>query len=168
MTQAASLRTGWSTRQIALVLYPFGAGAAAVNVFFASLILSWVGGPVAPTGWSIALGCLIGAPRYLVFFPPYPPSDGCCRRDARNMKIEMKEGQPIVDARDVADLLGLSAAEVQAKMRAKEITTRFETGKDEDAGRMRLTFFYNTKKVRLTCSEDGTVIKTLRTDIGGR
>lgn len=84
------------------------------------------------------------------------------------MKIEMKEGQPIVDARDVADLLGLSAAEVQAKMRAKEITTRFETGKDEDAGRMRLTFFYNTKKVRLTCSEDGTVIKTLRTDIGGR
>lgn len=62
MTQAASLRTGWSTRQIALVLYPFGAGAAAVNVFFASLILSWVGGPVAPTGWSIALGCLIGAP----------------------------------------------------------------------------------------------------------
>lgn len=25
------------------------AGAAAVNVFFASLIFSWVGGPVAPT-----------------------------------------------------------------------------------------------------------------------
>jgi hypothetical protein len=53
-------------------------------------------------------------------------------------------------------------------MRAEEITTRFETGVDEDAGRIRLTFFYNTKKVRLTCSEDGTVLKTLRTDIGGR
>ncbi|MGX0878312.1 sensor histidine kinase regulating citrate/malate metabolism [Roseovarius sp. MBR-154] len=55
-------RQGWSTRRIALALYPFGAGAAAVNVFFASLILSWIGGPVASTAWSIALGCVIGAP----------------------------------------------------------------------------------------------------------
>ncbi|MFK7940635.1 MAG: NnrT protein [Roseovarius sp.] len=57
MTQA-----GWSTRRIAVVLYPFGAGAAAVNVFFASLILSWIGGPVANTAWSVGLGCLIGLP----------------------------------------------------------------------------------------------------------
>lgn len=55
-------RSGWSTRRIALVLYPFGAGAAAVNVFFASLIFSWIGGPVASTAWSIGLGCAIGAP----------------------------------------------------------------------------------------------------------
>ncbi len=55
-------RRGWPTYKIALALYPFGAGAAAVNVFFASLIFSWVGGPVASTGWSIALGGLIGAP----------------------------------------------------------------------------------------------------------
>lgn len=53
---------GWSTGQIALVLYPFGAGAAAVNVFFASLIFSWIGGPVVSTGVSAALGCLLGAP----------------------------------------------------------------------------------------------------------
>jgi hypothetical protein len=55
-------RRGWPTYKIALALYPFGAGAAAVNVFFASLIFSWVGGPVASTGWSIALGGLTGAP----------------------------------------------------------------------------------------------------------
>lgn len=55
-------QSGWSTRMIALALYPFGAGAAAVNVFFASLIFSWVGGPVASTTWSIVLGCLIGVP----------------------------------------------------------------------------------------------------------
>ncbi len=53
---------GWSTGRIALALYPFGAGAAAVNVFFASLIFSWIGGPVASTAWSIGLGCLIGLP----------------------------------------------------------------------------------------------------------
>lgn len=55
-------KQGWSTTQIALALYSFGAGAAAVNVFFASLIFSWVGGPVASTAWSIGIGCLIGAP----------------------------------------------------------------------------------------------------------
>ena len=35
-------RQEWSTRRIALALYPFGAGAAAVNVFFASLIVFWL------------------------------------------------------------------------------------------------------------------------------
>jgi len=56
------MKSGWPTHKIALALYPFGAGAAAVNVFFASLIFSWIGGPVASTAWSIGLGCLIGAP----------------------------------------------------------------------------------------------------------
>ncbi|WP_299602794.1 NnrT protein [uncultured Tateyamaria sp.] len=55
-------RQRWSTLRIALALYPFGAGAAGVNVFFASLILSWIGGPVASTGWSIMLGCVVGGP----------------------------------------------------------------------------------------------------------
>lgn len=53
---------GWSTRAIALVLYPFGAGAMSVNVFFASLMASWLGLPVVSTLWSIVLGALIGIP----------------------------------------------------------------------------------------------------------
>lgn len=55
-------RAGWSAPKIALVLYPFGAGAAAVNVFFASLIFSWIGGPVLSTAVSILAGCVIGLP----------------------------------------------------------------------------------------------------------
>ncbi|NNE51525.1 MAG: NnrT protein [Sulfitobacter sp.] len=55
-------RSGWSTGQIALALYPFGAGAAAINVFFASLIFSWIGGTVASPLWSIGLGCVFGLP----------------------------------------------------------------------------------------------------------
>lgn len=55
-------RSGWSTRKIAVALYPFGAGAAAVNVFFASLILSWIGGPVLSTGPAIAIGAVLGVP----------------------------------------------------------------------------------------------------------
>lgn len=57
----------WSTRKIACVLYPFGAGAMAVNVFFASLIGSWVGGPILSTTWSIGLGCIIGVPATVAF-----------------------------------------------------------------------------------------------------
>jgi hypothetical protein len=55
-------RRGWDVPRIALALYPFGAGAAAVNVFFASLIGSWVGLPVLSTPVSIVLGALIGLP----------------------------------------------------------------------------------------------------------
>ncbi len=53
---------GWSTGKIALALYPFGAGAMATNVFFASLIGSWAGLPVLSAGWSIAIGAAIGVP----------------------------------------------------------------------------------------------------------
>lgn len=58
---------GWSRRKIALVLYPFAAGAMATNVFFASLIGSWVGLPVLSSAWSVALGALIGIPATLAF-----------------------------------------------------------------------------------------------------
>lgn len=55
-------RAGWSTPKITLVLYPFGAGAAAVNVFFASLIFSWIGGPVLTTSLSVLIGAIVGVP----------------------------------------------------------------------------------------------------------
>lgn len=53
---------GWSTYKIAFALYPFGAGAAAVNVFFASLIFNWIGGPILSTAASILIGALLGLP----------------------------------------------------------------------------------------------------------
>lgn len=60
-------RKGWSTGTIALVLYPFGAGAMAINVFFASLIGSWVGLPVVSAGSSVIFGALIGVPATWAF-----------------------------------------------------------------------------------------------------
>lgn len=58
---------GWSKLRISIVLYPFGAGAAAVNVFFASLIVSWVGAPVLTPVFSIGVGMVIGVPVTYVF-----------------------------------------------------------------------------------------------------
>lgn len=82
------------------------------------------------------------------------------------MKIDIQNGQPVIDANDLGPLLGLDPAEVQAKMRQGDITSKYETGQDEDAGRFRLTFFHQGKRVRLTCDSDGMVISTIRTDTG--
>ncbi|PVA06633.1 DUF6522 family protein [Thalassorhabdomicrobium marinisediminis] len=79
------------------------------------------------------------------------------------MKIDMTRGQPVVDAADLGPLLGVAPADVPTLMRAGEITSRFETGEGEDAGRMRLTFFYNGKRVRLTCTTQGEVLSTIKT-----
>lgn len=64
---AAGGQAGWSATRIAVVLYPFGAGAMAVNVFFASLIASWLGGPVLSALWSILIGAAIGVPATWAF-----------------------------------------------------------------------------------------------------
>ncbi|PJE27306.1 hypothetical protein PSM7751_00673 [Pseudooceanicola marinus] len=54
-------------RGLLAALYPFGAGATGVNLFFASLIGSWLGWPVlAP--WQAALGGLVlGLPATYAF-----------------------------------------------------------------------------------------------------
>ncbi|WP_299687102.1 DUF6522 family protein [uncultured Tateyamaria sp.] len=78
------------------------------------------------------------------------------------MKIDMTGDQPTIDARDLGELLGLPPKEVQALMRGGEITSRFETGEGEDAGKVRLTFFHAGQRVRLTCASDGTVLTISR------
>ena len=60
-------KRGWSVNQITLALYPFGAGAMAVNAFFASLIGSWIGGPVLSTTAALVAGAIIGLPATYAF-----------------------------------------------------------------------------------------------------
>lgn len=48
--------------RLTLALWPFGAGAAAINLFFASLIGSWIGLPVMPPLWAVAGGAALGWP----------------------------------------------------------------------------------------------------------
>lgn len=78
------------------------------------------------------------------------------------MKIDMTGDQPTIDARDLGQLLDVPPDEVQTLMRAGKITSRFETGEGDDKGKVRLTFFHLGRRVRLTCSEDGTVLSTSR------
>lgn len=61
------MQSGWSVGKIAVVLYPFGAGAMAVNVFFATLITSWAGLPVLSPAWSVVVGAVLGVPATWAF-----------------------------------------------------------------------------------------------------
>ncbi len=62
MAGQKTLNTGWSVWRITLVLTPFGVGAMALNVFFASLIGSWVGWPVLGLWPSLIIGAVLGLP----------------------------------------------------------------------------------------------------------
>lgn len=61
------MTTRWSPMRITVVLFPFGWGAFAVNVFFASLIGSWAGLPVANTAVSLGVGAVIAVPATYMF-----------------------------------------------------------------------------------------------------
>ena len=56
-----------SLTRLTLILYPFGAGAMAVNLFFASLIWSWIDWPVLTPVQSVLGGTVLGVPATWVF-----------------------------------------------------------------------------------------------------
>lgn len=53
--------------KLLFALYPFGAGAMGVNLFFASLIGSWLGWPVLTPLQAAAGGLVIGLPATWAF-----------------------------------------------------------------------------------------------------
>ncbi len=79
-----------------------------------------------------------------------------------SIKVDLSETGAMLTPMTLGPLLGLDPAEVPVKMRSGEITSRSEQGVDEDAGRVRLTFWYAGQRVRLICDADGTVLKTTR------
>lgn len=60
-------RRGWGVGRLTLALWPLGAGAMGVNLFFASLIGSWMGGPVLSPLSAALGGMAIGVPVTWVF-----------------------------------------------------------------------------------------------------
>jgi hypothetical protein len=62
MAGQSPLNSGWGVWRITLVLFPFGFGAMALNVFFASLIGSWIGWPVLGLWPCLVIGAVLGFP----------------------------------------------------------------------------------------------------------
>jgi len=53
--------------KLTAALYPLGLGAAAINLFFLSLIGSWVGAPILDPVQSALGGAVLGLPMALAF-----------------------------------------------------------------------------------------------------
>ena len=58
MARDAPIRPGW---RLLAALYPFAAGAMAVNLYFLSLALSWVGLPVLSPTQAVLGSLTLGA-----------------------------------------------------------------------------------------------------------
>ena len=71
-----------------------------------------------------------------------------------------------VDAGLIASSFGLDPAGVPGLMREGAITSRCETGVDEDEGRWRLTFFHGSRALRLTVDRTGAVLLRATFDVG--
>ncbi|MGD9917307.1 MAG: hypothetical protein AB7U46_04760 [Paenirhodobacter sp.] len=51
-----------SLRRLALLLYPFSAGAVAINLFMLGLMGQWVGLPAIPPVWAVTAAVPLGVP----------------------------------------------------------------------------------------------------------
>lgn len=69
-------------------------------------------------------------------------------------------GDVLVDAATVAAGLGLETSRFRELMGAGLIASLCERGIDEDAGRYRLTFYYERRRVRLVTDSSGNVLHT--------
>lgn len=64
-----------------------------------------------------------------------------------------------IDARIVAEGLGIAPQEVEPARQAGTITTLCERGTGEDAGWVRATFYYGKRRLRLLVDAEGQVLQ---------
>ncbi|MGD9846221.1 MAG: DUF6522 family protein [Variibacter sp.] len=75
------------------------------------------------------------------------------------MQVAVSEGEFLVDAALVGELLDVSPQDVPALMREHRITSLCERGVDTDEGTFRLNFFYGKRRARLSIDGSGRVIR---------
>ena len=73
-----------------------------------------------------------------------------------------------IDAGIVAKALKLAPRDLQAAMREGTVTSRFERGEGQDAGRVRLTFFSATRRARITADTTGVILTCTGADFSRR
>ncbi len=82
-------------------------------------------------------------------------------------EIEIGPDMIQIDADIVAKTLKLTPRDLKARMRDGTVTSRFERGEGADAGRMRLTFFTDTRRARITADMNGDILSCTAVDYVG-
>lgn len=80
--------------------------------------------------------------------------------------IEIAAGGVQVDAQVLADAFRITQDDLKAAMRDGTITSQYERGEDEDAGKFRLTFFSAERRVRMIADAQGNVLTCSTVQIG--
>lgn len=80
--------------------------------------------------------------------------------------ISINDEGATVDVAVLADGLGVEAADMYSLIRQGKLTSKFEKGLGDDAGRCRLTFWLGAKRFRILVDAQGNVLKKFRTDYG--
>ena len=83
-------------------------------------------------------------------------------------EVEIRDGFIQVHASIVGQGLGLEPLQVQRLMREGKLTSSCERGVDDDAGRYRLTFFHEGRRLRLVTDNTGRIIRRSLIDFGNR
>jgi hypothetical protein len=83
-------------------------------------------------------------------------------------KIQFVDDTFVVDAALVGELLQLPASRVPILMRSGTITSVCERGIDEHAGEFRLSFFYGSRRARLSTDLEGHILRKSAVDFGDR
>lgn len=77
-------------------------------------------------------------------------------------EVTRKGEEFTVDAKVIAEGLGLPEHAIARGMSNGIITTRSERGEGEDTGRFRLSFFHREKVLRLTVDSTGNILSRAR------
>lgn len=84
------------------------------------------------------------------------------------MRIEIAEGDIVVDAEELAPLLNVAAGDLPELMRTKAVTSICERGVDDHEGHYRLSFFCGNRRLRLSVAPNGQVTQRMTVDFGER
>jgi hypothetical protein len=82
--------------------------------------------------------------------------------------VEFEQGTLSIDAAVIGRGLNVEPSLIPVRMREGRITVLCERGYDEDAGRYRLTFFYENRRFRLVVDEAGNAVQRSTIDFGDR
>ncbi|MFZ0148372.1 MAG: DUF6522 family protein [Xanthobacteraceae bacterium] len=82
--------------------------------------------------------------------------------------VDFEQGTLSIDAAVIGRGLNVEPSLIPVRMREGRITVLCERGYDEDAGRYRLTFFYEYRRFRLVVDEAGNAVQRSTIDFGDR
>lgn len=102
--------------------------------------------------------------------PPPQDTPGAQGRPSNNAAalppVEIDEGAFCVDGAMLGRMLDVQPADVPSLMREGAITSVCERGTDDHAGQYRLSFFYGSRRARVSIDETGRILRRSVIDFG--